>query len=134
MRLKQTGSGFRKTKANPDCFASGCPQCPLPIPCLFRLCEDQANYSWLVTLALELCLEYTHRYGKRHSLQTQIETCFSIIDTIPFVSNELTEFVQAMPEKYRTTDAVTAYRNYYNNEKLRFAKWSKRDRPNWIAA
>ena len=104
-------------------------------PCTKWAAISKANYMWLATLALELCLEYTHRYGKRHSLQTQIELCFTIVDTIPFVTVPLTDFAQAMPDKYRKLgNAVDAYRDYYNNEKLRFAKWTKRESPSWIVA
>ena len=35
----------------------------------------------------------------------------------------MTPFVQAMPEQYRTSDPVEAYRNFYVGEKARFATW-----------
>ena len=38
----------------------------------------------------------------------------------------LTEFAQAMPDDFKVRgDAVSAYRNYYSNDKRRFASWNK---------
>jgi hypothetical protein len=45
----------------------------------------------------------------------------------------LTEFAQAMPDKYKVKgDAVKAYRNYYNGEKARIAKWKNGNVPTWF--
>ena len=47
-----------------------------------------------------------------------------------FESKGLTPFVQCMPEPYRVANnPVRAYRNYYRNEKLSFARWTKRGIP-----
>ena len=35
-------------------------------PCAKWVRESQANYRWLCRLGLELCGEYTFRYGKHH--------------------------------------------------------------------
>jgi hypothetical protein len=37
--------------------------------------ESLSNYVWLCDLGMELCKEYTHRYGKRHKTQEHIEWC-----------------------------------------------------------
>lgn len=39
---------------------------------------------------------------------------------------------QAMPDQYKHDDAVVAYRKYYLGEKMTFAKWKKRNIPEWI--
>ena len=44
----------------------------------------------------------------------------------------MTPFAQAMPDKYKHKNAVKAYRNYYNGEKLSIATWKKRKQPNWV--
>lgn len=44
----------------------------------------------------------------------------------------LTSFVLAMSEYVKVVGAVESYRSYYINEKLRFAKWSIREKPGWI--
>jgi hypothetical protein len=43
----------------------------------------------------------------------------------------LTPFTLAMPDHYRRSDSVEAYRYYYQEEK-KFAKWTKRERPYWL--
>jgi hypothetical protein len=45
---------------------------------------------------------------------------------------KLTNFVQAMPEQYKNENAVVAYREYYLNEKARFAKWAYSETPDWF--
>ena len=44
----------------------------------------------------------------------------------------LTEFAQAMPEEYKSEDAVKAYQTYYFNDKKHFAKWTKRNIPSFM--
>jgi len=50
-----------------------------------------------------------------------------------FESVGLTHFALAMPDIYKTDDAVISYRNYYmSEEKQRIASWKKkRERPDW---
>ena len=39
---------------------------------------------------------------------------------------------QCMPDEYRNKNYVTAYRQYYAGDKVRFAKWEKgRSKPKW---
>ena len=48
------------------------------------------NYVWLCDLGIELCKEYTHRYGKRHKSQI-IEWCMINHPNIE-EKGDLTEF------------------------------------------
>ncbi len=42
-------------------------------------------------------------------------------------------FIQALPDWYKCSSPVKAYRKYYLKEKMRFAKWEKgRGAPDWI--
>ena len=43
-----------------------------------------------------------------------------------------TPFAQAMPDQYKDSNAVIAYRKYYINEKKRFAKWKNSAVPKWF--
>jgi hypothetical protein len=45
----------------------------------------------------------------------------------------LTPFALAMPQQYKTDDAVESYRNYYmSEEKQKIASWKKRrEKPEW---
>ena len=50
-----------------------------------------------------------------------------------FENKGLTPFALAMPDKYKTTDPVESYRNYYmSEEKQKIASWKKkREKPEW---
>ena len=50
-----------------------------------------------------------------------------------FEYERLTPFALAMPDEYKTDDAVLSYRNYYmSEEKQKIASWKKkRDKPDW---
>ena len=52
--------------------------------------------------------------------------------TVGDIPHSMTNFAQAMPDKYKVKDnAVQAYRNYYNGEKGYFAKWYDGKTPDW---
>ena len=56
------------------------------------------------------------------------------ISNYRYENRGLTDFAQAMPEKYKVPeDPVMAYRRFYVGEKMRFAKWTKRKIPYWVA-
>jgi hypothetical protein len=38
----------------------------------------------------------------------------------------------AMPDEYKVNSVVESYRNYYNGAKADFAKWTKRESPEWF--
>lgn len=99
-------------------------------PCTRWVGESKENFEWSSKHALELCRQYTLRYGKVHSCQSGIEHLSKMSDIIP--SKGLTEFAQAMPDQYRNDCAVTAYQTYYKNDKKEFAKWDKINNvPSW---
>jgi len=104
-------------------------------PCSIWLRESAENYKWLVELALELCYEYTYRFSKGtlikiHKCQPYIEELKNNIPDIP--NTPFTQPRQAMPEMYKGTDSILAYRDYYFFEKHRMLKWTKRETPVWI--
>jgi hypothetical protein len=94
-------------------------------PCTKWTRSARENFYWLVDHAHELCEEYSKRYGKRHKSEKVIDWCWLKSNYITFPSYHQTEFVTAMPDKYKVDDPVLSYRNYYNHEKSRFAKWEK---------
>ncbi len=99
-------------------------------PCTIWCGDSQENFLWASLHALELCNEYTKRYGKTHSCQKGIEK-LSEMDAL-IQSRGLTPFAQAMPEEYKDKqDAVKAYRTYYLNDKKEFAKWKLGNVPFW---
>lgn len=99
-------------------------------PCTLWCGDTRINYMWASTHAIALCEEYTARYGKIHSCEAGIKQLADMQYMIP--EGPLMPFAQAMPDQYKSHDAVTAYRNYYLNDKKNFAKWSKlNNTPNW---
>lgn len=92
-----------------------------------------ANYQWLYTMWRHLMQEYTFRYGKHHS-------CEKLIDHLAHAPKNIAKNLEfcapwrAMPDEYKVpNDTILSYRNYYVGAKSHFAKWSKRDVPEWFS-
>lgn len=99
-------------------------------PCSIWVRESLSNYLYLCELGLELSKEYTHRYGKRHKSQEVIEWC--ITNKVKICDKGFSDPPKGMPEEYKVLDCVESYRNYYREDKIRFAKWKNRSVPEWI--
>ncbi len=91
------------------------------------------NYMWLYSLWEELCKEYTHRYGKVHLTQQKLE---GILNMPPhnIKDGPLTKMPQAMPDDVKLPDSIDAYRNYYRTYKMDMARYTKRNRPEFMVA
>ena len=95
--------------------------------------QSTANYNWLWSLMLELCKEYTYRYGKTHKCESSGLLYNLAGCPINLPSNGFTEPTPAMPDQYKVPgDSIQSYRNYYNGEKQRMFSWKKREQPYWI--
>lgn len=99
-------------------------------PCTVWTRCSTGNYVWLYTLFINLCKEYTFRFGKVHSSQIRLENCLSFIP-IGIPDGNITKLHQAMPQRCKHYRDITSYHNYYNMEKTYFAKWTKREAPWW---
>jgi len=102
-------------------------------PCTKWAGHTRDNFDWLVELALALSAEYEHRYSpkREHKSVAVIRDAHAQRFLVP--AGAITAFAQAMPDKYKHTDPVTAYRRYYAAEKARFATWRPpRVRPDWM--
>ena len=99
-------------------------------PCAIWSRESLSNYLYLCDLGLELCKEYTYRYGKRHKSQDVIEWCVTNKPNI--CDKEFTEPARAMPNEYKVDSVVESYRNYYIGEKSKIAVWKNREIPEWF--
>ncbi len=99
-------------------------------PCSIWVRENLSNYFWLCELGLELCREYTFRYGRKHKSQQVIEWCIENSPEIP--EGDFTDPPRAMPEQYKVGSVVESYRNYYIGEKYSFSNWKNRPIPNWF--
>lgn len=99
-------------------------------PCSIWVRKNRSNFLWLCEMTEELFKEYTKRYGKHHKSWDTYINCRNNANYIPI--GELTSFAQAMPDEYKNTDAVTAYRTYYIKDKKEFATWKLGNKPNWF--
>ena len=99
-------------------------------PCAIWCRESLSNYLYLCDLGLELCKEYTFRYGKTHKSQQVIEWC---LDSKPnIIDKDFTTPPKAMPDEYKVGDVIESYRNYYRGAKREFCKWKNREIPEWF--
>lgn len=99
-------------------------------PCT-RWCGDsRTNFMWASTHAIALCLEYNRRYDKIHACEGGIRHLANMQYMIE--GEQFTHFALAMPDQYKSSDAVYSYRQYYIHEKKKFAKWEKlNNTPDW---
>ena len=101
-------------------------------PCSIWVRESRKNYMWLWKHTYSLCKEYSARYGKIHSMEAMLmDELYNPPVNIP--KGKQTPFAQAMPDQYKNANAITAYRQYYLAEKIRFAKWKTGNIPEWFA-
>jgi len=104
-------------------------------PCTIWARESSLNFMWLIRLARALNEEYKFRFNKNvnHKSWDAFRNTNIPMKAIPYPSKDLTKFAQAMPEKYRSENAVEAYRSYYLEEKSSLLKYTKREKPYWIS-
>jgi hypothetical protein len=92
--------------------------------------QSSANYEWLYVMWLELMSEYTHRYHKQHACEKLVTQLRELPHNI--TQGTFTEPPPAMPDYCKVSgDSIRSYRNYYIQEKARFAKW-KTKTPEWF--
>ena len=107
-------------------------------PCAVWARSSLGRYCWLAQLAIELSDEWEYRFGKRHASRDVAEWALDAPEHMLLMSPEIEPFAQAMPQHYRASSAVTAYRAYYAAEKRVLlgapAKWTKRATPAWFSA
>jgi len=93
---------------------------------------SRENYEWLYGLFIEVCKEYTYRYGKIHATEVRLK---SILSTPPkgLESSVFIEPTPAMSNKYIVkNDSIQSYINQFNYEKSHLASWKNRNTPNWF--
>lgn len=96
-------------------------------PCIRWVGESTANTAWLHIHARELCREYTRRYGRRHKSEDALDMIAPMLPTVGWANHSA--FVMTMPDEWKQSDVVAAYRTFYIAVKSRFARWAPRARP-----
>ena len=91
------------------------------------------NYQWLHSLLVELCKEYTYRYGKIHKCEAT-----GLVDKLQYAPFNIptklfTQPTPAMPDEFKVPgDSIKSYHNYYNNSKQKLHSWKTRQVPGFI--
>ncbi len=99
-------------------------------PCSIWVRKSLSNYRYLCNLGIELCNEYSFRYGKKHKSQEVIEWC---INNEPKINDiGFSEPPTAMGDEYKLKSVIDSYRNYYKLAKKDFATWKNRNIPEWF--
>lgn len=97
-------------------------------PCSIWTRESLSNWLWLRELVKHLNKEWRSRY--HHSRNHK---AYDVVKSLPEPKIKdigLTKFAQAMPDEYRSVDAVDAYRSYYMGDKRHIAQW-RNGEPCW---
>lgn len=93
--------------------------------------ESSANFKWLLEHTYELFLEYAKRYDKLHKSIDTFRWCIQNAEKLTFPKSEFTSPPLAMPDEYKHSDPVIAYRRYYKYGKSHLHQW-KMNKPEWI--
>jgi hypothetical protein len=91
------------------------------------------NYIWLHSLLVELCKEYSYRYGKIHKVE--FSGLMKKLEYAPFNIRPgiFTEPTPAMPPEFIVeNDSIQSYRNYYRGSKQHLHSWKNREIPDFI--
>ena len=108
-------------------------------PVSIWLRSSDGNWNWTMDLVDELHKEWKYRYGhpesRLHASYVKILYIRKLIkrNHISFGPDEMTPFALAMPDEYKSDDAVDSYRKYYmyDEHKRSLAKWKRRSEPHW---
>lgn len=98
-------------------------------PCVVWCGKSLDNWKYLRSLALEICKEYTYRYGKIHKAELVIRS----LQEPKIESFGITEQPNCMDEQYIVSDnPIVNYRNYYRFGKAHLHSWKNRNKPDWM--
>jgi hypothetical protein len=109
-------------------------------PCTIWARQSNANFTYLVEYCLLLNKEKLHRYPGKPAHKSALLIEEFVWDWWPThlpSYPDATPFVQAMPEEYKSNDAIESYRTYYRIDKVYdksgnyMANWTKREIPEW---
>lgn len=82
---------------------------------------SKQNYLWLYELFVELAIEYKLRYNKDH--MSYVNLCHALARPPDLPDIGITQYETHIPPKYVLDSQLNTHRNYYANEKIKFATW-----------
>ena len=98
-------------------------------PCAIWTRTSSTNYEWLCSLGIALCKEYTYRYRKIHKCKQYFQMLQA---NVPPIQKGWNDPPQCMPDEYKASNSMIAYRNYYRDGKSHIHNWKLRDIPLFI--
>lgn len=102
-------------------------------PCTLWVSSTKENYIWHYKLLFYLCKEYTKRYKKIHKTAYHLNW-FRRNLPLNISSKVQEDFKVCMDDKFKiSNNSIECYRNYYIEDKSRFAKWRFSPEPHWYA-
>ena len=114
-------------------------------PCNVWLRQSWGNYHWLLRHSICLFEEFTYRRNKVHGSQRLVPIFEKILEeeVLPTIDvsdlHYMTDFARAVGEGYDHLDIVSAYRNYFvdqkfgDKEKSKYVNWKwGRSEPTWF--
>jgi len=104
-------------------------------PCTVWAASNINNWSWLLAHGINLCKEYTMRYGKEHACEYSLNYCLKLF---PLGNSfEAKDFARAMPDDIKNNTEITTFEAY--RECLRRKEWPKNNfirkpdrKPQWL--
>lgn len=105
-------------------------------PCTRWAGDSILHYEWLHKLGMELCYEYTNRYGKVHKTEAVLEALrkppAELYDLYPA---EWQDLPKCMPEEFKRETSLESYKIYYRQKQHTIdMKWWKNfnNAPQWF--
>lgn len=92
--------------------------------------QSLANWCWLKDLATALNKEYQFRF--HHTKNHKSYDVILSLEIPPIDDIGLTVRPLVMPDEFKQTDPILAYRHYYKIGKQHIAKWTHRTVPDWM--
>ena len=100
--------------------------------------QSRDNYAWLYELLINLCKEYTYRYGKTHKVEAS--GLLNELRSVPAGISEHPKFTEptpAMPDECKVSgNSIESYRKYYIMNKQHLWSWkgkiNSRENPKWL--
>ena len=96
--------------------------------------ESAGNFAWTWDMSDELAREHAYRAGKRHGAEDALRAFGRDALEALIGPGQRTAPPQCMGESYQVPgDAVAGYRAFYAGDKARFARWTGRPVPDFMA-
>ena len=94
--------------------------------------DSKANFDWAYDHAISISQQYNYRFFKKHKSHRILQVLADEDKTVGIPDIGFTTPPQCMPDEYKKTNYISAYRNYYVNAKKHFAKYTNRDVPDFM--